>query len=282
MKRILACIDGSEQSLRGAALAVHLAARMDASVTLVHALAPLPYPDVAVDATPARRDKQLRILEALKQQLGASTASTSVVPGSPAAAISEAANDEQVVLVIAGTGGRGLSRLFLGSVSDRLMQVSPKPVLLVRDRNSVLPGPGTWVAVGVDGSPESETAVHMAAELARATGASLRLVYVAPDAMLYGPEPYGVDIAGWELEHKEWATQVLRDATAREAHHGLVIETRLLQGPPAERLAELAQAPEVALVVVGHRGRGAVLRLLLGSVADRVAQLSPKPVLIVR
>jgi nucleotide-binding universal stress UspA family protein len=53
-------------------------------------------------------------------------------------------------------------------------------------------------------------------------------------------------------------------------------------GPAAEALAELAQAPDIQMVVVGHHGRGAVKRLLLGSVAQRLVQISPKPVLVVR
>ncbi len=282
MRRILACIDGSEQSRWAAALSVHLAGRMDAAVTLVHALAPAPYPDMPAEASPARREREGKLLEALVHKLGAAPASTSVLLGPPAEVISEAAKDEEVVLVVAGTRGHGLSRLFLGSFSDRLAQLSPKPLLLVRDRQSTLPGPGTWIAAGVDGSPESYAAVHMAAELARATGASLRIVYVAPEPMMSGPEPYAIGLVEFELEHKEWATQLLREAKAREARAGLDIDTELLVGSTADQLADLAKAPAVVMVAVGHRGRGAIKRLLLGSVADRLAQLSPKPVLIVR
>jgi len=43
----------------------------------------------------------------------------------------------------------------------------------------------------------------------------------------------------------------------------------------------MATGCDVDLVVVGHRGRGALARLLLGSVADRLVQICPKPVLIV-
>ena len=282
MRRILACVDGSEQSRWGATLSVQLAARMDAAVTLVHAIVPLPYPNMPGHVSHAHREHERTILEALMQNFGAAPTSASVLVGPPAEAISEAAKDEDVILVVAGARGRGLSRLFLGSVSDRLAQISPKPVLLVRDGQSILPGPGTWIAAGVDGSPESSAAVHMAAELARATGASLRLVYVAPEPLKHGPEAFTFNIVAWEPEHEAWAMQLLREANAREARAGLVIETKLLKGPAADRLADLAQAPEVAMVVVGHRGRGAIQRLLLGSVADRLAQLSPKPVLIVR
>jgi nucleotide-binding universal stress UspA family protein len=60
------------------------------------------------------------------------------------------------------------------------------------------------------------------------------------------------------------------------------VDTALLEGSPAPRLAAEAKREDIWLVVVGHRGRGSVERVLLGSVADRLAQLSPKPVLVVR
>ena len=49
--------------------------------------------------------------------------------------------------------------------------------------------------------------------------------------------------------------------------------------PPPIRYA---QSGDVEMVVVGHRGRGAIKRMLLGSVADRLVQICPKPGLIVR
>jgi nucleotide-binding universal stress UspA family protein len=58
-------------------------------------------------------------------------------------------------------------------------------------------------------------------------------------------------------------------------------ETSVLSGSPAETLAEAAAAPDVDLVVLGSRGRGAVARVLLGSVSDRLIHISPKPVLVV-
>ncbi len=50
----------------------------------------------------------------------------------------------------------------------------------------------------------------------------------------------------------------------------------------ARTLADMADSGGFDVVVVGHRGRGAVRRALLGSVADRLVQISNRPVLVVR
>jgi nucleotide-binding universal stress UspA family protein len=55
-----------------------------------------------------------------------------------------------------------------------------------------------------------------------------------------------------------------------------------LNGTPAERLTDLAEAEGVDLIVVGSKGRGAVSRMLIGSTSDRLIHISKKPVLVVR
>jgi nucleotide-binding universal stress UspA family protein len=132
--------------------------------------------------------------------------------------------------------------------------------------------------VGVDGSPESKAAAQLATDLARAHRAKVLLVYcVAPITV---PDPLMLDAYG--KAQREFGEQVLREMSARCADRDVAVERLLVDGSPAVRLAELASERDVDLVVVGHRGRGAVPRFLLGSVADRLVQTSPKPVLVVR
>lgn len=51
----------------------------------------------------------------------------------PAEALAELAREPDVDLVVVGHRGRSaMARALLGSVADRLVQISPKPVLVVR------------------------------------------------------------------------------------------------------------------------------------------------------
>jgi nucleotide-binding universal stress UspA family protein len=135
--------------------------------------------------------------------------------------------------------------------------------------------------VGIDGSPESAAATRKAMELAKAFGARLMLVHVSSprssDAAAYESAADGSDL----MEHDYTAallSQGFRDC--RDA--GVEAETSSAVGPVADALASMAEAEKMDLVVVGHRGRGAVTRALLGSVADRLTQICSRPVLVVR
>jgi len=137
------------------------------------------------------------------------------------------------------------------------------------------------ILVGVDGSESSQKAARLAADIALRFGARLTLAYaVAP--LLLPPDAYGLTTADATDEHEKFANKVLAMAASRIGEAGIEIDTVVLLGPPAETLADAASAPDVDLVAVGSRGRGAVARVVLGSVSDRVVRICPKPVLVVR
>ncbi len=138
------------------------------------------------------------------------------------------------------------------------------------------------ILVGVDGSKESRHAADYAADLAQAMGSQLVIVSVAHIPVALGAPELVQRVSDWQEEEKQHAAAIAKETAAAVARPGVAIETMVQSGPPAETLADLARAGEVDLVVVGHRGRGAITRMLMGSVADRLVQISPKPVLIVR
>ena len=59
------------------------------------------------------------------------------------------------------------------------------------------------------------------------------------------------------------------------------VQTRLLVGPAAPEIVELAAQGGFDLIVMGTRGRRGLSRLFMGSVAERVVRTAPCPVLTV-
>jgi nucleotide-binding universal stress UspA family protein len=139
------------------------------------------------------------------------------------------------------------------------------------------------ILVGVDGSKESLQAAVLAANLAHQTKRSLELAHVLPDAVAAPPEAFSAELAIWRKDIAEEGNRLLKEVRTRVERPETDSRSTLVESArPAEALAELANEPDIDLVVVGHRGRSAVTRALLGSVADRLVQICPKPVLVVR
>lgn len=139
MKRILVAIDGSDPSLKAARMAADIALRFGAQLTLVHVVPKLLLPPDVYGLTLAEVEKEHRayaeglLAKAVSflAEPGVDTNST-ILYGSPAESIAEEAAVPDVGLVVVGSRGHGaVARMFLGSVSDRIVHISPKPVLVV-------------------------------------------------------------------------------------------------------------------------------------------------------
>jgi nucleotide-binding universal stress UspA family protein len=135
--------------------------------------------------------------------------------------------------------------------------------------------------VAFDNSAPSVRAADKAAELSRRLDARVKLVYaVNPPAPLIG------DFSGLATREllekmKQTAERVLEDEAKRLAASGVPAETEVLEGRPADAIAELAQSPEVALILIGRSGHGALAHAILGSVVNRLPAISTRSVLVV-
>jgi nucleotide-binding universal stress UspA family protein len=139
MQRILVAVDGSEPSLKAARMAADVAVRFGAKLTLVHVVPKLVLPPDVYGLTIAEVEKEHRafadrLLEKAVSDLRdpGLELTTTVLYGSPAEAIAEEGAAGDVGMIVVGSRGHGaVARMFLGSTSDRLIHISPKPVLVV-------------------------------------------------------------------------------------------------------------------------------------------------------
>jgi nucleotide-binding universal stress UspA family protein len=136
------------------------------------------------------------------------------------------------------------------------------------------------ILVAVDGSDNAGRALDMALTLSNKFGAELLLAYAVPPVPIVG-EPTMVNLSEVQREQEEYGKRMLDEQTAVALKRGGKATGRLLLGPAAEALAELAESEHVDMTVVGSRGRNAVARLLLGSVSTRLIHLCKSPVLVV-
>jgi nucleotide-binding universal stress UspA family protein len=144
---------------------------------------------------------------------------------------------------------------------------------------------GGSIVCGVDGSPDSQAALDVAAQLTDRLGSTLVLAHVAePASVAYAAAcplggTTGPMAVAEEAESKE-DSELLLERVAVAA--GLPdAERRTAIGHPAEQLAELADEENAELIVVGSRGRGALKSAFLGSVSYSLVGIARCPVLIV-
>lgn len=139
------------------------------------------------------------------------------------------------------------------------------------------------VVVGVDGSPSALDAVRWAVPEARHRGAGLRLVMAYPGER----PPVGARGGGYSPQYGEVLCAVARRLLAEAvgvavqvAGDDVPVDHELIVGKPVNVLR--TEAERASLLVLGDRGRGALVGLLAGSVAVAVSAHSDCPVVLVR
>lgn len=136
-ERILVPVDGSASSRTAAHLAFHLA-RAYGSQVLVASVAHIPSQLYGISASMVEKmiSESKGNLDEIKSDAGSLEIDAEYLlrEGEPEQILIELASQRSNDLIIMGSHGRtGLTRLLMGSVTERVIQGSPCPVLVVRD-----------------------------------------------------------------------------------------------------------------------------------------------------
>jgi nucleotide-binding universal stress UspA family protein len=217
-------------------------------------------------------------IDRLAQESGAQT--EAFPSSSPARGLHGLAEEIEADLIVVGSSRHSkVGQVLAGNVGTGLLHGSPCAVAISPRGYSGDDRPLELLVVGVDGSEESRLAVQDGIELARKTGARLKLVAVAElPPMVYGK---GGGASGWsELSRaiEELARKNL-DEAAGAVPDDVASEGSVVSGDPAEELAEAGQAAGTVLIV-GSRAYGPVRRVLLGSASAALVKAAPCPVVV--
>jgi nucleotide-binding universal stress UspA family protein len=140
MKRILIATDGSEYTKEAVSTGLRLAKILGAEVTALYVIDQTSFVSFPIDSSIVSvysllENEGRRAVDEVKkegEQQGIKVTPV-VVEGSPTRKIVEMAADFDLVVI--GTLGRSaLSKLFMGSVAERVTRYAPCPVLVVRNR----------------------------------------------------------------------------------------------------------------------------------------------------
>ncbi len=191
-------------------------------------------------------------------------------------AIVHYAKTHEIDQIVMGTHARkGVSRMFLGSVTAEVLRHSPVSVLAVGPEHMSPPNRYRRVLAPVDFSDSSSTALQQAAAIARQHEAELTVMHVIKPHV---PMPYDIKIESSE-EVGNRAVKAL-DEWLTKTHLPQDPQQKVLAaGVPDEQIASYAREHNTDLIVMGTLGRSGLGRLLLGSTTERVLRNVPCAVL---
>lgn len=139
------------------------------------------------------------------------------------------------------------------------------------------------ILVPVDGSDNALRAVHYAVKVAKGhKSASLHLLLVNPEPVVYGEIALYVDRSKVEQARREHGEAMLKPAVAAAEAAGVRFAQEILVGDVPQVIAHRAEELGCDVIVMGTRGLGVLGGLMLGSVASKVVHLTKLPVTLVK
>ncbi|MGC0400500.1 nucleotide-binding universal stress UspA family protein [Streptomyces sp. SAI-126] len=291
-------IDGSPESLAAAHWAAREALRRGAELQLVHAWQVHVRPPANVPMGMTERGWAKQILAEASNSVRAAHPALSIadrqVQESPVAALLEAA-ERADLLVLGSRGLSGVAGFLLGSVSQRVLARSPRPVVLVRTGESsaaehllapdgVSPEeipelPYRDIVLGLDTGQPCDDLIEFAFEAARRRSTGLRVVHTFTVPPGYATADRVVPPPGPELlaDHEHAVVAALRPWC--EKFPEVAVTETVAEGRAATELVRAAAG--AALVVVGRRIRDSRLGIHTGPVTHAVLHHVGCPVAVV-
>lgn len=207
--------------------------------------------------------------------------------GSPAQEILAEAECFKPDLIVVGSHGRsGSGRIFLGSISTKVMTEAVCSVRIARGRGRV-DSSSTRIIIGFDGSDGAQAAVEQVASRDWIQASNIRLIaatnYILPRAIGRFVPP----VADWVSDEmkpvEQWIRKIAEKQVEKLRDAGHRVSLHIFPGNPRQILVEEAQKWNADCIFVGAtRYARRVERFPLGSTAAAVAERAHCSVEIVR
>jgi nucleotide-binding universal stress UspA family protein len=292
IERILCPIDFSDTSHHALAHAAAMARWHDARLTMLYVFPYLPAMDLP--PLPLEDADRERILAKMRQSAAIVPREVRVDCQVQEAQLTHEAIVSQVEatgadMLVMGTHGRsGFQRVFLGSVTEKVIRKVQCPTLVVPPRaHDIAPDAPVQfhrILCPTDFLASSLKAFEYAIGMAEESDAQLTLLHVVEMLAAMGQEPF--------LADDQYAR--LRGATIADARRRLsalipedtraycTIDAVVVEGRAYKQILCHAKERQSDLIVMGVHGRGAIDLFLFGSTTHHILRASTCPVLVVR
>ncbi len=292
---ILVPLDGSRLAESALPAAVYIARTFGASVTLFHVMERGAPQEVHGEHHLTDADEAATYLaEAARGAFPSDTAVERHVHIAEVQDVARSIAEHAVelgsdLIVMCTHGHGGLRGWMFGSIAQQVAGLGTTPILLVQPDGSDTARTYSCrrIVVALDGNPEHEGGLTLAAGLAKVCGAQLRLVM----AVHVFDTLSGEEAATAKMLPR--ATGALLDLAAQDAKRylsrhvaalraaGLSAAAEVRRGSPPARIVELAERAGADLIVLGTHGKTGMDAFWSGSVTPDIAKRSPVSLLLV-
>ena len=286
---VLCPVDFSESSAEALKLALSIADRYQASSCALHVVELWRVPTALHALTSAVTEHRGKLMEIATEYLQEFVAQASspasgvvrkVVEGIAPDSILAVAREQGSDLIVMGAHGRrGLDRLMVGSVAERVVRTAQRPVLIVRaDPLGATASNSTAGTVNLrsilfptDFSESSLSALGYAISFAEKYDATLTLMHVVSQRAARRSQDKAAETAMRELH------RLIPSGRLAAGKVKVVVRT----GKPYMHIIQVAKEIKADVAVMAVRGGHSTDMTVFGSTTHRMIQLGPCPVLVV-
>lgn len=273
LEKILVPTDFHGSADRSVEMAIDLAKRFNSEIILLHILTDNPDLSEFEDIIKMEVDRQLKSILSKMNDSGVENVSTVKKRGIKFNEINELAEEQDINLIIMGSGERGSKdQSRLGTTTKRVIESSTKPVwVMTEDATDTI----KTIVCPVDFSAPSHRALRNAIHLARHFKARLTVLTV--------DESFTDLLDGLELDLKSESDQASEkiqdelDQFLKEFDfHNVEWDKKVYQGKPHVEILKAIEGQEnETLLIMGTTGRTGLSKLLVGSVTEKVTAQLP-------
>lgn len=271
LEKILLPTDFTQTFGNTGAMAIRLAKQFQSEILLMNVIPELQNLPVPLETVKDETKKHLKEIKDTLHQEGVNRVTTLVELGSPYDRIVQVAEDQNVNVILMGSGQKAKGDRFpLGITTEKVIRQTTKPVWVVHPESQL---DIKTILCPVDFSEASRRALKNAILLSRMFHSELTVLHVI--------EPIGTFLANvirW-FQFESWGpdeTQInlfLKDFDFQGIQWNQVVR----HGNPSEEILRLIKEISVDLLLMGSEGRSGLPGLALGSVAEKVVREVPCP-----
>ncbi|MDX1617620.1 MAG: universal stress protein [Balneolaceae bacterium] len=280
--KILVPLDFSDLSIRALKAAEVFAVMLEGTITPFHSYLPMSELDgpymLGLGPTPTEDYDEMesilldRIDEVARENVDPSVLGKSVISvGNPAHAIADEGKKHDMI-VMSTHGRTGFTRLFLGSVAEKVLRISHAPVLIIDKESKIKPVEN--VMITTDFSENSHAAFPYLKAIVKASGAHAELLNI----MSYDPQ-HDDRPDDSKISLREQRLNVLAKEELHEISDMLTTKVLVSSDTPHEAILNYNLNNPHDLILMATVGRTGIDYLMMGSTTANIVRHVKTPVL---